>query len=82
MDVITLSAGHEGFSWTIEGGVVEVVRVGDSIVRAPLVNPIQTDGNRHGREWWPARERFESLWRPLTFATLTEARDDFRWKNR
>lgn len=73
---MNLSQNHEGFSWTIEGGPVEVVRVGGSIVRAPLANPIQPDGNRHGREWWPAAERFEPMWRPLTFATEAEARAD------
>lgn len=76
---MNLSKNHLGFSWTVEGGVVEVVRVGESIIRAPLANPIQSDGNRWGREWWPAEPAiaFEAMWRPLTWATEDAARSDF-----
>ena len=72
----TESIGHEGYSWTVEGGIVEVVRAGGSIIRAPLSHPIMPDGRRSGREWWPASDRYEPLWRPLTFATADEANVD------
>lgn len=67
------SAGHIGYSYTLEGGVVEVFQVGESIVRAPITSPVSTYGYRLGREWWPAGPRFESQWRPLTFEYTFEA---------
>ena len=68
------SNGHIGYSWTIEGGVVEVIDTGASIVRSPLDNPLQSDGARHGREWWPSGDRYAPLWRPMTFETVEAAR--------
>lgn len=68
-----ISTGHLGYSWTIEGGIVEVFTDGASIRRAPLSTPIMTDGSRSGREWWPDREQFRSQWRPLTFDTIADA---------
>ena len=74
--VPVISTGHLGYSWTIEGGIVEVFTDGQSIRRAPLSNPIMSDGSRSGREWWPDREPFRSQWYPLTFATIAEAEAD------
>lgn len=73
----TVSAGHIGWSWTIEGGVVEVLAVGASIVRAPISNVISTSGHRLGREWWPAGVQFEAMWRADTFADMADARDAY-----
>lgn len=70
-----LSAGHVGYSWTVEGGIVEVIDTGASIIRAPLANAFEGD-RRIGREWWPSGERFESQWRFWTFATMAEAHAD------
>lgn len=71
-----VSTGHIGWSWTFEGGVVEVHRIGDSIARSPISTPLDGRGVRSGREWWPARADFEPMWRPLTFATFAEAAAD------
>lgn len=71
-----ISTGHLGYSWTIEGGIVEVFTTGRSIVRAPLSSPLMTNGSRSGREWWPDREPFRSQWYPLTFATVAAAEAD------
>lgn len=68
-----ISTGHLGYSWTIEGGIVEVFTDGASIRRAPLAHPVLMDGSRAGREWWPDREPFRDMWYPLTFATIAEA---------
>lgn len=72
------SAGHVGYTWTIEGGLCEVVRYAGAIVRAPLSAYVNPDGNRHGREWWPDRPQYEACWRPITWDTATAARDDMR----
>ena len=77
-DVVQISTGHLGWSWTVEGGVVEVYTDGASIRRAPLSNPIMSDGSRAGREWWPDREPFRNLWYPLTWATIAEAEADYQ----
>lgn len=71
------SAGHIGWTWTIEAGIVEVLQVGESIVRAPVSN-VMVNGQRLGREWWPAAARFDAMWRPLTFATVAAAVADLQ----
>jgi len=82
MDVQTIgpdwelrSAGHVGWSWTYESGIVEVIDDGASILRAPLNNAFAY-GRRIGREWWPNRDAFRGLWTPLTFSTVEDARRD------
>lgn len=74
--ILRRSAGHRGYTWTVEGGVCEIVAYGGAIVRAPLANPVQSDGNRHGREWWPDEPRYAPLWRDLAWPTATAARED------
>jgi hypothetical protein len=70
------STGHLGWTWTLEAGLAEVFAVGSSVCRAPANAPLFDGERRAGREWWPVGERYESLWRPLTWATAEEATSD------
>lgn len=71
-----ISTGHLGYSWTIEGGIVEVYTTGAMICRAPLSAPLMSNGSRSGRAWWPDSEPYRAQWYPLTFATIAEAESD------
>jgi hypothetical protein len=62
------SAGHLGYTWTLEGGLCEVYAVGSSVCRAPLSSPVQPGGTRSGREWWPVA--YATMYQPDTYATV------------